>query len=78
MQNLEQEMSRCRVCPRKCGADREHGKTGYCKAPFGVAAARAALHFWEEPPISGERGSGAVFFAHCPLRCGNMHCKRNT
>lgn len=43
MQDLELEMSRCRVCPRKCGADREHGKTGYCKAPSGVAAARAAL-----------------------------------
>ena len=39
MLDLEQEMSRCRVCPRKCGADREHGKTGYCKAPSGVAAA---------------------------------------
>ena len=49
MLDLEQEMSRCRVCPRKCGADREHGKTGYCKAPSGVAAARAALHLWEEP-----------------------------
>ena len=43
MLDLEQEMSRCPVCPRKCGADREHGKTGYCKAPSGVAAARAAL-----------------------------------
>lgn len=62
MQNLEQEMSRCRVCPRKCGADREHGKTGYCKAPFGVAAARAALHFWEEPCISGTTGRGRFSF----------------
>lgn len=61
MQDLELEMSRCRVCPRKCGADREHGKTGYCKAPSGVAAARAALHFWEEPCISGTTGSGTVF-----------------
>ena len=62
MLDLEQEMSRCRVCPRKCGADREHGKTGYCKAPSGVAAARAALHFWEEPCISGTTGSGTVSF----------------
>ena len=61
MLDLEQEMSRCRVCPRKCGADREHGKTGYCKAPSGVTAARAALHFWEEPCISGTTGSGTVF-----------------
>ena len=69
MLDLEQEMSRCRVCPRKCGADREHGKTGYCKAPSGVAAARAALHFWEEPCISGKEGSGTVFFSGCNLRC---------
>ena len=50
MLDLEQEMSRCRVCPRKCGADREHGKTGYCKAPSGVAAARAGdpLAFWRD------------------------------
>ena len=75
MQNLEQEMSRCRVCPRKCGADREHGKTGYCKAPFGVAAARAALHFWEEPCISGTTGSGTVFFSGCNLRC--VYCQNH-
>lgn len=75
MQNLEQEMSRCRVCPRKCGADREHGKTGYCKAPFGVAAARVALHFWEEPCISGTTGSGTVFFSGCNLRC--VYCQNH-
>lgn len=62
MLDLEQEMSRCRVCPRKCGADREHGKTGYCKAPSGVAAARAALHFWEERVFPGRRGRGRFSF----------------
>ena len=75
MLDLEQEMSRCRVCPRKCGADREHGKTGYCKAPSGVAAARAALHFWEEPCISGTTGSGTVFFSGCNLRC--VYCQNH-
>ena len=75
MQDLELEMSRYRVCPRKCGADREHGKTGYCKAPSGVAAARAALHFWEEPCISGTTGSGTVFFSGCNLRC--VYCQNH-
>ena len=75
MLDLELEMSRCRVCPRKCGADREHGKTGYCKAPSGVAAARAALHFWEEPCISGTTGSGTVFFSGCNLRC--VYCQNH-
>ena len=75
MLDLEQEISRCRVCPRKCGADREHGKTGYCKAPSGVAAARAALHFWEEPCISGTTGSGTVFFSGCNLRC--VYCQNH-
>ena len=51
MLDLEQEMSRCRVCPRKCGADREHGKTGYCKAPSGVAAARAAVPVTQTPSL---------------------------
>ena len=61
--------SGCRLCPRNCGADREHGKTGFCKVPAELYAARAALHFWEEPCISGERGSGAVFFSGCNLGC---------
>ena len=45
------------------------GETGVCGADNSLRIARAALHFWEEPPISGECGSGAVFFSHCPLRC---------
>ena len=59
----------CRLCPRECGADREHGKLGYCRMPGKPYAARAALHYWEEPCISGEEGSGAVFFSGCSLRC---------
>lgn len=62
-------LSNCCLCPRQCGADRLHGEIGVCGAGSDLIAARAALHFWEEPCISGERGSGAVFFSHCPLQC---------
>ena len=73
MLDLEQEMSRCRVCPRKCGADREHGKTGYCKAPSGVAAARAALHFWDDGVRDGFlfRVQSAVCLLSEPSYCGD-------
>ena len=59
----------CRLCPRECGADRAHGERGYCGMSMELYAARAALHHWEEPCISGEEGSGAVFFSGCALRC---------
>ncbi len=57
------------LCPRKCGADRESGQTGLCHADGKIRVARAALHFWEEPCISGEEGSGTVFFSGCSLNC---------
>ena len=60
--------SQCCLCPRMCRADRTTA-SGYCKAPAGILAARAALHFWEEPCISGTQGSGAIFFSGCTLRC---------
>lgn len=67
-------MSNCNLCPRQCGADRENGKSGICGVSGkNILAARAALHFWEEPCISGERGSGTVFFSGCPLRC--VYCQ---
>ena len=59
----------CRLCPRECGADRIHGQTGFCGMTDELMAARAALHYWEEPCISGTEGSGAVFFSGCTLRC---------
>lgn len=62
-------MSPCSLCPRRCGADRAAGQTGFCGAPEAPVVARAAPHFGEEPCISGTRGSGAVFFAGCNLRC---------
>lgn len=58
----------CSICPRHCNADRENG-LGYCKSKSGFRVARAALHFWEEPCISGKNGSGTVFFSGCNLRC---------
>lgn len=61
--------SRCTLCPRRCGANRAAGQTGFCGAGGTLKAARAALHFWEEPCISGTRGSGAVFFSGCTLKC---------
>ena len=58
----------CTLCPRNCGVDRAE-KTGYCGMGASPKVARAALHFWEEPCISGTRGSGTVFFSGCTLRC---------
>ncbi len=60
----------CRLCPRNCGVDRTAGQRGLCGMGDEIVAARAALHHWEEPPISGWRGSGAVFFSGCSLGCG--------
>ncbi len=60
---------RCTLCPRSCGVDRSAGEPGFCGMPAHPVAARAAAHYWEEPVISGEYGSGAVFFSGCTLRC---------
>ena len=69
---MEANLKECRLCPRQCGADRETG-LGACKSGSELRIARAALHFWEEPPISGTRGSGTVFFTGCPLGC--VYCQ---
>lgn len=58
----------CRLCPRQCGADRKK-QQGFCGGTDKIKAARAALHFWEEPCISGTNGSGTIFFSGCCLRC---------
>lgn len=60
---------RCELCPRRCHAPRNAGRAGLCGVSSTLRVARAALHYWEEPPISGEAGSGAIFFTGCPLRC---------
>jgi len=62
-------MAACMLCPRQCGADRERGEIGVCHTGADIFVARAAPHRFEEPPISGERGSGTVFFAGCSLGC---------
>lgn len=59
----------CLLCPRKCGINRRTGQTGVCGVSSEIKVARAALHYWEEPCISGKRGSGAVFFSGCSLHC---------
>ncbi len=66
----------CTLCPRECNVDRKKGISGYCGvAGDGIMGARAALHMWEEPCISGEEGSGTVFFSGCPLRC--VYCQNH-
>ncbi len=59
----------CNLCPRECGAERVKGQIGFCGCKDTLRVARAAPHFWEEPCISGTRGSGTVFFSGCNLRC---------
>lgn len=59
----------CRLCPRECGVDRLRGERGLCGVDHTLRIARAALHYWEEPCISGEQGSGTVFFSGCGLQC---------
>ncbi len=67
------EMKECSLCPRECKVDRASGKKGYCKVDGELMVARAALHMWEEPCISGEEGSGTVFFSGCSLGC--VYCQ---
>lgn len=65
----EEMLKSCRLCPRACKVNRIEGEKGYCGAGLQMRIARADLHFWEEPCISGKSGSGAVFFSGCNLRC---------
>ena len=61
------------MCPRACGVNRAIGELGVCKAPAELRIGRAALHWWEEPCLVGEQGSGTVFFSYCPLGC--VYCQ---
>ena len=71
---MEIKTKGCMLCPRECNADRTHGENGICGVSGeGILGARAALHMWEEPCVSGETGSGTVFFSGCPLRC--VYCQ---
>ncbi|MBQ7384291.1 MAG: radical SAM protein [Clostridia bacterium] len=62
-------MAECTLCPRQCGADRALGELGFCGESNRITVSRASLHMWEEPPISGARGSGTIFFCGCNLKC---------
>ncbi|MBE6065960.1 radical SAM protein [Clostridium cochlearium] len=62
-------LNQCRLCPRECNVNRLTGEVGYCGASDKLMVSRAALHFWEEPCVSGENGSGTVFFSNCNLKC---------
>lgn len=66
-------LSHCELCPRKCGVNRYDGEKGVCGVGARAKIARAALHMWEEPCISGEKGSGTVFFSGCNMKC--IYCQ---
>ena len=59
----------CNLCPRRCNVDRKKGSVGFCGAPNDMVIARYSMHMWEEPVISGDVGSGTIFFSYCNLRC---------
>lgn len=69
LEQMNTYMTDCTLCPRACHANRLAGQVGYCGQPATLRAARASLHLWEEPCISGEQGSGTVFFSGCNMRC---------
>jgi putative pyruvate formate lyase activating enzyme len=71
--DFEKSLSACQLCPRQCGVNRLAGETGFCRAGLLPRVALASLHQWEEPCISGVRGSGTVFFAGCNLTC--IYCQ---
>jgi len=60
---------KCNLCPKNCNVDREKGELGYCRASNELVIARYSLHMWEEPIISGKKGSGTIFFSYCNMRC---------
>src|ERR1051325_10512370 len=68
-ERLTDQLVSCECCPRACKVDRIAGKLGICRIPASIVVSHIGLHFGEEPPISGTRGSGTIFFAGCNLRC---------
>ena len=60
---------KCNLCPRNCNVDRDKGELGYCQAPENMVIARYSRHMWEEPVLSGDKGSGTIFFSYCNMRC---------
>ena len=72
---LDNPLSHCSLCPRRCGADRVGGRRGFCGAGATARVFRYGPHFGEEPPLTGVNGSGAVFFSHCTMRC--LYCQNH-
>ena len=72
---MEHLLTHCTLCPRRCGVNRNAGAHGFCGAGRTVRVARTMLHAWEEPCLIGTHGAGAVFFAHCTLRC--VYCQNH-
>ena len=72
---LEDSLSSCTLCPRRCGADRLHGEIGICGAGSDLHIHHWMSHAGEEPPLSGPQGSGTIFFSGCPLRC--VYCQNH-
>jgi putative pyruvate formate lyase activating enzyme len=66
---LTDQLTKCECCPRNCGVNRLEGKTAVCRIGAEIQISHIGLHFGEEPPVSGTKGSGAIFFAGCNLRC---------
>ncbi|MQL52483.1 radical SAM protein [Desulfofundulus thermobenzoicus] len=66
---MPEPLRECTLCPRNCRVNRLAGEKGFCRAPGRPKVAQASLHFWEEPCISGRKGSGTVFFSQCNMRC---------
>lgn len=71
--HFETSLKNCRICPRKCGVDRTSGKTGYCRAGAKASVYSHIAHQGEEPPISGSKGSGTIFFSRCNMKC--VYCQ---
>lgn len=70
-----QEYNNCHLCPRECGVNRNQNEKGFCRETSDIMVGRADLHYWEEPCISGDNGSGTVFFAGCSLGC--VYCQNH-
>lgn len=72
---LEARLARCDICPRECGVDRLQGEEGWCRSGYLPLVSAVCDHHGEEPPISGTKGSGAIFFGNCTLKC--LYCQNH-
>ncbi|HRT27863.1 MAG TPA: hypothetical protein P5573_07095, partial [Syntrophales bacterium] len=75
VRRLQEMLRRCALCPRKCGVNRAVGERGYCALDHRIVLSHALPHHGEEPPLSGNRGAGAVFFSSCNLQC--IYCQNH-